>query len=287
MWAATGLVAGAAYAQGSLADGGKVHLRYHGIVPARSDVVFSTRFKRPEAPALIKAFGATRVEWVYTTDRAFASLLKEQAPWFSGTLNANGPLPTEAGFARDFDGNIITAPWMRGWGGRWVTTTHPETQRAMAGQVLRYLEIGANALQHDDPLLQLYAALNQAGDFNASTLAGFPRFLATRANRMQVEAAGRLGFTGDDRDFLVKRHRVAEAADDRRRFRRFPSTPMWLASLQRGVEEHFLRLRQQLKSTGHPVPLSMNLSALYEPLESNPLFFLTPLGACRTCRLTT
>ena len=108
--AAAGLFAGAAYAQGSLADGGKVHPPYHGLVPARSEVVFSTRFKQPEAPALIKAFGATRIDGVYPTDKAFAGLLKEQAPWFGGTLNANGPLPTEASLARDFDGHIVTAP---------------------------------------------------------------------------------------------------------------------------------------------------------------------------------
>jgi len=276
--ASLAFLAEASQADGSLADGARVHPRYHGLVPARSDVVFSTRFKRPDAAEVAKAFGSTRIEWVYTTDKEFVASLKKQTPWFGGTLNANGPLPSEAGFARDFDGNILVAPWMKGWGGRWVTTTHPETQAAIAEQARRYIDLGVNSVQHDDPLLQLYSALQQAGDFNTSTLEGFPAFLATRADRRQVAAAGLTGFTGSYRDYLVERHKVTNAEDYRRRFRSFPSTPLWMAYIRSTVEAHFQRLRNQLNAAaGRSIAISMNL-ALTEPIEANRFFFLAPLA---------
>jgi hypothetical protein len=279
MLGAAGFWASAALSQVQLSDGAKVHPPYHGQIPAKSDVVFSTRFKRAEAPTLVKAFAATRVEWVYTTEGDFVSSLKTATPWFGGTLNATGPLPSDAGFARDFDDAIVVAPWMKGWGGQWVTTTHPDTQRVMAEQAQMYLRFGATSLQQDDPLLQMYAALFHAGDFNVATLAGFRSYLANDANPQQVEAAGLKGFTGDYRAFLREKHGVKDASDYKKRFRTLSSTPLWLAYIRHTVEEHYRRLRSQLaEGRERPASLSMNLTLLYEPSEANPYFFLAPFA---------
>lgn len=270
---------GIALAEWALPDGAQVHPAYHGNVPRRSDVVFSSRSKRPEAPALAKAFGATRIEWVYTSDQAFVTSLKDAAPWFGGTLNANGPLPSDAGFARDFDGDILLAPWMKAWGGRWITTTHPETRRALSEQALLYLKLGANSIQFDDPQLQYFAAQTQGGDFNPSTVAGFPQFLASQRDQAAVKTAGLAGFTGNYRDFLISTQGVTDNKDYLRRFRSFPSTKLWLRYVQSTVEDYFVYMRK-LINDGQPksVPLSMNISALYEPNEANRFFFLARLA---------
>lgn len=264
----------AAYTQTPATDFAKVHPPYRGVTPAKSDVIFSTRFTRPESLPLIREFGATRVEWVYTKDPGFAEALKEGGRWFGGTLNANGPLPDDDGYARDFDGKVLVAPWMKGWNGRWVTTTHPDTQRDFEEQTRRYIGFGARSLQFDDPQLQAFSALHQAGDFNEATLKGFPAWLAAYPNRSRVEFAGLAGFTGDYRQWLRDKHKVADADDYRKRLWSFPSTWLWIAYIRSTVSEHFIRLRRMAaEARGGPLPISMNLS-LSVPVELNPHFFL-------------
>jgi hypothetical protein len=266
-------------AVGDLMSAARVHPPFHGTVPARSDVVFSVRFTRPAALPVIKAYGTTRVEWVYTTDAGFVANLKHEAPWFGGTLNANGPLPDDAGYARDFDGKVLAAPWMQGWGKYWVTTTHSDTQMVMDKQLRAYLAMGADSIQHDDPQLQAYAAVHQAGDFNEATVKGFPNWLAHKADPARVLSAGLSGFSGDYREWLRKRHNVADAQDYRKRFRTFPSTPLWLDYVRSTVLDHHRRLRAlMVQVRGKPVPLSMNLGGLYEPIESNSFFFLAQVA---------
>jgi len=266
-------------AVGELTSAARVHPPFHGAVPARSDVVFSVRSTRPAALPVIKAYDATRVEWVYTTDAGFVANLKHEAPWFGGTLNANGPLPDDAGYARDFDGKVLAAPWMQGWGKYWVTTTHSETQVVMDKQLRAYLAMGADSIQHDDAPLQAYAAEHWGGDFNESTVRGFPNWLAQQADLARVGAAGLGGFSGDYREWLRKRHNVTDAQDYRKRFRKFPSTPLWLDYVRSTVLDHHRRLRAIMAQVrGKPVPLSMNLGGLYEPLESNSFFFLATIA---------
>jgi hypothetical protein len=253
----------------------RVHPPFRGTVPAKSDVVFSSRFAQPDSLPIIESFGATRVEWVYAKDEPFARALQRDGRLFGATLNANGPLPDDDGYARDFDGRVLVVPWMKGWNGRWVTTTHPDTQRVFEEQVRRALELGARSLQHDDPQLQAFTGLNQAGDFNEGTLAGFPAWLGRHPDRNAVEAAGMVGFSGNYRQWLRDKHGVVDADDYRRRFRTFPSTRLWIDYLRSTVVEHFIRVRRIAADIrGTAVPISMNLSALYEPLESNPFFFL-------------
>jgi hypothetical protein len=272
-------VAGATWAASDLISAARVHPPFRGVVPSRSDVVFSTRFTRPEALPVIKAFGATRVEWVYTKDAGFAARLEQQVPWFGGAINANGPLPNDAGYARDFDGKVLSAPWMPGWGVFWVTTTHPDTQRVFEEQVRTYIDLGADSLQHDDPQLQFFAALRQGGDFNESTLRGFPTWLAQKADPTRVRQAGLKNFDGNYRDWLIEEHKVKGADDYKKRFQQFASTPLWLDYIRDTVVEHHKRVRALAASLkGRAVPLSMNLGGLYEPLEANPYMFLAPVA---------
>jgi hypothetical protein len=272
---------GAALASAALAGlpaSTAAHPPLHGQVPAQSDVIFSTRQIRPESVETARAFGATRIEWVATQQPDFVAELRKAAPWFGGTLNSVVKLSDQAGYARGFDGELLTAPWMKAWGDRWwVTTTHPATQQAMHDQLARFIALGADSIQLDDPRRQVFAAERLGGDFNPATLAGFPGWLKTAADPQRVAAAGLTGFTGSYRDFLRDRHGVRDSADYRKRFRSLPSTPLWLDYLRATVVDHFGTLRQQAAAAaGRPVPLSMNLGDELLPLESSAFYFLAP-----------
>jgi hypothetical protein len=260
----------------NLADGARVHPDYRGSVPKKSDVIFSTRFKRGQALAAAKSFGATRVEWVYSTEGPYVQSLRNGIGWFGGALNAIAELPNPDGTVKDFDGNPVTNPRMKSWRVFWDTTTHPDTERVLRGQAKQILDLGADSLQIDDPLLQLYAAQLWGGDFNPSTLAGFSSWLRRYPDRGELARAGLDKLDGDYRDHLKREYHVRDARDYLKRFKTFASTPIWLKYIQSTVAQHFADFRPFLdKTRGARVPLSMNLGLLDRPDERNGHFFLT------------
>ena len=264
-------------ASAGLVEATQVHPRLTEGVPRASDVVFSTRFKRDDAPTVARAFGATRIEWGYSTEPAFVDVLRQVAPWIGCTLNANPKLPNDDGYVRDFDGKVLAAPWMTGWGVYWVSSAHPDTQAAHAEALRRCIAVGARSVQFDDPQLQMFAAVQQGGDFNPAMVAGFPGWLAGRPDRAAVRAAGLDGFKGDYRAWLAETQGVKDAADYRRRLRQLPSTSLWLAYTRSEVLAHHRRLRQMAAlPDGRRMAWSMNLGGLTEPLASNPFSFLAP-----------
>lgn len=186
----------------SLLDGADAHPEYRGQVPKKSDVVFSTRSKKPEAFEAANSFGATRVEWVYATDAEFVSQIKREVGWFGGALNSSTKLPSEAGMAKDFDDSFV-APWMKAWGVQLTTTTHPDTQKSLRAQAKAYLGMGADSIQCDDPALQFFSGTRLGGDFNPSTLAE-SKFLESYPDQAELKRLGLASFRGDYREFLKK-----------------------------------------------------------------------------------
>jgi hypothetical protein len=263
-------------AQWTLLDSARVHPEYHGPVPNKSDVIFSSRFKRPEAPAVIKSFGATRVEWVYSTDANFVKSIRSVTPWFGGAVNSTIALPDDEGIAKDLEGQPIVAPWMKSWGAKWTTTNHPKTRHALEGLARRYLELGASSIQVDDPLLQ-YATANWGGDFSESTLDGFRRYLSQYPDKAALQRLGILDIKNFNyKEFLAEVYGIREKKQYEERFRSLPTTPLWLEYLKESVLSHFGEFRRFLNATkGSTVPLSMNL-LLFGPDESSPQFSLVP-----------
>jgi hypothetical protein len=261
----------------SLTEGAGVHPSYQGTVPSKSDVIFSTRFKRPDSAETARAFGATRVEWVYTKETNFVKEMKGAAPWFGGAINANGPLPNDDGMARDFDGAVLTPPWMKAWSAKWVTTTHPDTQRVIADQIALALSMGADSIQVDDANYQYHGALYHGGDFNPSTLAGFKAYLPAYPDQAKLKALGLVDFEGTYRDYLKARFGIKDAADYKRRYRSLPSTQVWLAYIRSTVDQHYARIRHAANAgRTRPVPFSINLLTLTAPDEASVLFHLVP-----------
>ncbi len=265
-------------AEWSLLDGAKVHPDYHGPVPKKSDVIFSTRFKRDNAVEVARSFSATRIEWVYSTDSEFVRSLQLVAPWFGGTLSSTMPLPKDEGIARDFDGNPIVAPWMKSWGAKWITTTDPRTREILQGIARQYLNLGASSIQIDDPLLQLRCA-DWGGDFSESSIAGFREFLATYPDQAELERVGiRNPQEFDYKQFLFTSHNIRTAKEYGDRYHGLPTTSLWLRFLKESVISHYRSFRRYVdEAKGSVVPLSMNL-ALYGPDESKTEFILAPFA---------
>ena len=244
------------------------------------------------------AFGANRIEWVYSTDEKFVSLLKEVTPWFGGAVNANASgmpqvtRPSDDAMAKDFDGVSLVPRHMKAWGGakstpinhpgRMVTTTHPETIKVLKEQAKYYLtEIGASSLQFDDPMLQAYSGSYLGGDFNSYTLAGFNRFLVNYPDKDELRSTGIDQMSGDYREFLKSRYGIRGAADYERRYKQLPSTSIWLKYLRQTVRAFFQDFRtylNHLKPGAKPVSLSMNLGILKWPDERESHFFLASLA---------
>ena len=259
----------AAAANWQITDGALAHPPYLGIVPKKADVVFSSRGTSPDAISVAKSFGATRIEWVYSTDGPFVSQIVREFDWFGGALNSIPKLPNDAGASKDFDGKPLVHPRMKAWNRPWITTTSPSAQNALRTLAQSYVTLGARSIQVDDPLLQAYSS-QWGGDFNPSTVAGFPAFLAKYSDQNAVERAGLRSFQGDYRELLRSKFGIKDAEDYKRRQSGLPTTAIWNAYLLRTVIDHFDALRTYLdKAHGGRFALSMNLTFLDRPNESN------------------
>lgn len=132
-------------------------------LPRRSDVIFSTRWARPEALATARAFVATRLDWCYTTDAAFLQAARQAG---LGPLGAavNANLPDRPGLRthregriQDREGHPVTAPWMRAWGNAWGCANAPAYRAAWLAHATASLAAGADTLLMDDPGMNVAA----------------------------------------------------------------------------------------------------------------------------------
>lgn len=266
-----------AHAEWSFLDSWKAHPEFKGPVPKRSDVIFSTRFKRDEALEVAKAFGATRIEWVYSSDPAYIAKLREVAPWFGGALSSTITLKNERGIAKDIEGKPIVAPWMKSWGAKWITVSNEETRTALYDLATAYLKAGASSIQIDDPLLQFTSRL-WGGDFSDSSIAGFREYLQKHSDKNLLGAVGLDTPDVDYRVFLAARYGIRTAADYAKRQKDLPTTPIWHAYLKESVMSHYSRLRDAIDAVaGKRVPISMNL-LLFGPDEKRDAFAVAPFA---------
>jgi hypothetical protein len=232
--------------------------------PRRSDVIFSSRFEREEAPAAARAFGATRVEWSYANRRSYIERFLKQGMQFGGTLNANVKTAGDVGVAVDFDGQAIVAPWMASWGAKWVTSSHPETRAAHLQAAKNYIDAGAHSVQFDDPILQAGTVI-WGGDFSAASLSGFAEFL-TRGKDVQaaLPPASRSLMEHDYREYLRREHQIGSNRHYLAKLETLPTTRAWKAYLEHSVLQFFAELRQLLSEYGgRRTALSMNLSNVF------------------------
>lgn len=232
--------------------------------PKGSDVVFSPRFDRPEAVAVARDFGATRIEWSYITNPlSVAALRKVVGPHWGGAINNNAPTPDGAGAAIDFDGKPIVAPWMKSWGAIWNTCAAPETMEAIKQWIDRNLAAGATSIQFDDAGMQYDSSFWGVGDFSDASLRGFGAWVEKR-----VAAGEAMPLTpkqaANYRDWLRDSYKVRDNADCIARSAQFPSTAVWRAYLKETVSNCLTDIRAYLLArSNRAVALSVNA---YSPL---------------------
>lgn len=219
-------------------------------LPRRSDVIFSTRRAHPEAPAVARAFGATRLDWCYTADARFVAAMRAAGLRAAGgAVNANLPdrpgVRTQAeGRILDRDGAPVTAPWMRGWGVAWGCANAPAYRAAWLAHARAALEAGASHLTMDDPRMNDAAAAwggcwcghcraramtegaDLSRDMRAFARRSVTRFVAEVRTKLDSTAGrrvvlscnnyrGDLGWPHDLYDFGLGELPVAEAEPDR------------------------------------------------------------------------
>lgn len=266
---------GAGAAEWQLTDGAMVHPEYNKPKPRHSDVILSTRFKRENAVEIIKAYGANRVEWVYSTDKAYVDSITEAVEWFGGTLNSVMTLPDANGLAHDFDGQPLVPPWMRSWGAKLISIAHPAARKLLEDTARRYIDLGASSIQFDDPLLQVQSGY-RGGDFSDLVLAEFRKFLTNYPDKHELDRLGITDTTSFDyRQFLTDRFGIRNADEYQQRYRLLPTTPLWMQFHRASVKTYFSEFRATLNNyRGGYFPLSMNLSSISGPNESRPDFFL-------------
>lgn len=225
--------------------------------PAHAEVIFSTRWERPEAISQLALYGATRVEWLYPRSTAYVAQLQAQGVRVGGTLNANITVPAE-GLARDLVGQPLIAPWMQSWKAQWISITSPATQEALLQAADQQVNMGIRSLQFDDPRLNS-AALEFGGEFSLASRNGFAAWLAQpeHAAHLQIPASARDG-TFDFRQYLWDSgiHTAADLQTARLR-----AAPLYQAWQQYHLElgrQFFGRLRARLQQNN--IALSLNLS---------------------------
>ena len=225
--------------------------------PPADSVIFSTRFERPEALPVIEAFGATRVEWLYAKTSAYVASLKAKGVVVGSTLNANQTVPPE-GLARGFDGQPLIAPWMTGWGAKWISTVSPATREAVLTAARKQLAFGPVAIQFDDPRLEV-AALEFGGEYSDAALQGFAKWLADPARTLPagLPADVRSG-SFDYRSYLRDTLGFTTPLDAQQKRQRSPLFPAWERFHLENVRSFFHALRTELSPAG--VALSLNLT---------------------------
>lgn len=230
--------------------------------PLGGDVIFSARRAQPEAAQIAQSFRANRIEWVYSTDAGFVANTKLKGYAVGLTLNANPIVEGDDGYARNFDGDVVIAPWMKTWGAKWATSTSAKTTSVLLENARRLVAVGADSIQFDDPALQYASATWANGDFSPSSLEGFSKFIQRADVATAATRAGlRPGSPETYKEFVTRTYGVNSAAEYARRRGTFSSTPIWEYYLMSSVREFHASLKKLLATEKSKyTPLSFNLN---------------------------
>lgn len=244
--------------------------------PKDSDVLFSPRFDRPEAPSMAVAYGASRVEWSYVAGGPTLAALRAAVNGrFGAAINNNAATPGNAGAAIDFDGKPIVAPWMLSRGTLWNTCAAPEAMQALKEWIGKHLAAGATSIQFDDAGMQFESSFWGVGDFSPYGLRGFRAWVEAK-NAAGVATPVTPAQAADYPGWLRQTYKVVDNTDYVKRNAQFSSTAAWRAYLRDSVLKCMTDLRSFVKDKGGgTTALSLNL---YTPFPWAYNSFLQPFA---------
>lgn len=250
------------------------------LLPRASDIIVSLRntgnlppeeFLR-NAEICLNTYRPNRVEWHYLSSSKSIRDLKSKwgIKYIGATINANAPIKSDEGLARDFDGKAIVAPWMRapGWNARWITVASEQTRDVLLSQIDNCLTSGADGLQVDDGWFQWVAEMWGAGDFSEASIKGFGPWLAThispiKLRELKITANPDFNF----RAWLQNTHGIHNAAEYRRRREGLPGIDLWRRYLAKNVLQFWTEMRAHVRAQAPRAPISGNLG-LVRPDET-------------------
>ena len=148
--------------------------------PQRSDVVLTSRAVHLTPPAhtplttwaAATAFGATRIDWVYTSNASWVAAAARRGLEVTLAMNPQAPDGPHASSWRtgrllNIGGKPLVAPWMRSWPGEprnYGCVNNPEYIRIAQAMAEGLVAAGAGGIQHDDPGSNFEAAGWNGGD---------------------------------------------------------------------------------------------------------------------------
>lgn len=267
---------GLTHAQWSLLDGARTHPDYHGQVPKRSDVIFSSRFKRDDAVEVAEAYGASRVEWGYSADPAFVDSINKRIGWYGGAVNAVMPLPGNVGIALDLDGKGIVPPWMKSWAPLLMSSAHPAAEKSWQDAARKFINLGAKSIQVDDQMSR-YHAVHWGADFSPAALQGFKAFLHAYPRQGGLSSLITKDMLESDyKNYLAQRHGINTAKEYLEKYKGLPSTKLWSSYLKESAASNFIGFRKYVDGIGSGrVAFSANLQ-IKKPDDTDPLVRLAP-----------
>ncbi len=165
--------------------------------------------------------------------------------------------------AIDIEGKPIPVPWQfdkvhRGQTTDFGNTNHPAFREHVKANVRRVMAGGADGLHVDDHLGVASPAAWYGGGFDDYSIAGFRAYLARRATKEQLAAAGVEDLGGFDYRTVVRR--FAKTADAvKRRAGSIPLFDLWKQYHLEAAADFVEELRAAAaEAAGHPVLLSAN-----------------------------
>lgn len=165
--------------------------------------------------------------------------------------------------AVDIEGKPIPVPWLfdhvhEGQNTLFGNTNHPAFREHVRANVRRVMAGGADGLHVDDHLGVASPALWYGGAFDDWSVAGFRKYLAERAPKERLEAAGVEDLDAFEYRELVRR--FASTADEvKRKAGEIPLFDLWKAYHLDAAADFVEELRGvAAEAAGHPVLLSAN-----------------------------
>ena len=229
------------------------------LLPVASDVCMSSRWWHPrgaddrnDTMRDLRAFHATRLEWIYDASPEHIRTVKSASLAFCTTINATDNEPGRPYSGRNFDGGLAFFSWMASWlhdgapvGACCVNNErYHEHQRAEIETAVR---AGAEGVQYDDWASNLSFAVNNGECFCDFCLRKFAT-VAHGDYREQLKKKGVPGLNA----YLA--YRQKNAAD--------PLHRAYVQFQQDSVREHLRRLKEILASLtpagGRRASLSIN-----------------------------
>lgn len=169
----------------------------HSDVVATSRSVHYTEEHTYDTWGAMKAFHATRLDWVYSTNKSFVEEAHRRGLELTLAMNPQcfdtGKNTTAIGRVQNIHGQRLVAPWMRTWKQKryYGCVNNPDYLRIAFDFASTLLDIGSDGIQHDDPGANGEAAQWNGGDPELSgcycdhCMAGFTETLFNKLNETE------------------------------------------------------------------------------------------------------